>query len=245
MTVQSIASDPTLSVPAKERMIAAAGRALGDSKDDKTYGKGFYDAYKMVHAPEGTPGRITDPSVLYERVGPGGDLTVHGVDKLVSEINSRKTPEGVAETEMKSQFLKTARSQISGTDEGLHIKDPKGDELYLKFLANALPAYDAGKKAGKTPAQLLNPESPDYIGKAITNYKRPMSEWFNDVVRDQPTATAAPPTFDATKVQSLSELVAAYRGGKVSKAVADQIAIDKGWAVPRVAPAAVSVPVSQ
>jgi hypothetical protein len=55
----------------------------------------------------------------------------------------------------------------------LHIKDPKGDELYLKFLANALPAYDAGKKAGKTPAQLLNPDSPDYIGKSITNYKRP------------------------------------------------------------------------
>jgi hypothetical protein len=240
MTVQSIASDPHLSVSAKERMIAAAGRALGDSKDDKTYGKGFYDAYKMVHAPEGTPGRITDPSVLYERVG--SDLTVHGVDKLVGEINSRKTPEGVAEAEMRNQFLKTARSQISGTDEGLHIKDPRGDELYLKFLANALPAYDAGKKAGKTPAQLLNPDSPDYIGKAITNYKRPMSEWFNDVVRDQPTASAAP-TFDATKVQSLSDLVAAYRGGKVSKSVADQLAIDRGWAVPR--PTAPSVPVSQ
>lgn len=242
MTVQSIASDPHLTVPAKERMIAAAGRALADTKEDKTYGKGFYEAYKLVHAPEGTPGRITDPSVLYERVGPNGDLTVHGVDKLVSEINSRKTPEGVAETEMKSQFLKTARSQISGTDEGLHIKDPKGDELYLKFLANALPAYDAGKKAGKSPAQMLNPDSPDYIGKAITNYKRPMSEWFNDVVRDQPAATAAP-TFDPAKVQTLSDLVAAYRTGKVSKAVADQMAIDKGWAAPR--PTAPTVPVSQ
>jgi hypothetical protein len=242
MNVQSIASDPHLTPAAKERMISAAGRALGDSKDDKTYGKGFYDAYKLVHAPEGTPGRITDPSVLYERVGPNGDLTVHGVDKLVAEINSRKTPEGVAETEMKSQFLKTARGQISGTDEGLHIKDPKGDELYLKFLANALPAYDAGKKAGKAPAQLLNPDSPDYIGKAITNYKRPMSEWFNDTIRDQPAATTAP-TFDATKVQTLNELVAAYRGGKVSKAVADQLAVDKGWAAPRVA--APAVPVSQ
>jgi hypothetical protein len=243
MNVQSIASDKFLTPAAKERMISAAGRALGDSKEDKTYGKGFYQAYQMVHAPDGTPGKITNPSILYERVGPNGDLTVHGVDKLVSEINARKTPEGVAESEMRSQFLKTARSQISGTDEGLHIKDPKGDELYLKFLANALPAYDAGKKAGKSPAQLLNPDSPDYIGKAITNYKRPMSEWFNDVVRDQPTATPATPTFDAAKVTSLSDLVSAYRTGKVSKAVADQLAIDKGWAVPK--PAAPTVPVSQ
>jgi len=31
-----------------------------------------------------------------------------------------------------------ARGQITGTDEGLHIKDPKGDELYLKFMAQAL-----------------------------------------------------------------------------------------------------------
>lgn len=246
MTVQSIASDPRLTPAAKERMIAAAGRALGDSKDDKTYGKGFYQAYQMVHAPEGTPGRITDPSVLYSRVGPGGDLTVHGVDKLVAEISARKTPEGVAETEMKKQFLATARDQISGTDEGLHIKDPKGDELYLKFLANVLPAYDAGKKAGKSPAQLLNPDSPDYIGKAIANYKRPTSQWFSDVVHDQPTAAAAETTttFDVSQVKNLGDLVTAYRSGKVSKAVADQMAVDKGWAVRPKMPGAV-VPVSE
>jgi hypothetical protein len=249
MSVQSIANDPRLMPAAKERMISAAGRALGDSKEDKTYGKGFYDAYKMVHAPEGTPGRITDPSVLYERVGPNGDLTVHGVDKLVAEINSRKTPEGVAETEMRNQFFKMAKGKISGTDEGLHIKDPKGDELFLKFMAQAWPAYDAAKKAGKTPAQLLSPDSPDYIGKGMFDpghgFVRPMSEWFNDVVRDQPAATAAAPTFDPSQVKSLNDLVSAYRAGKVSKAVADQLAIDKGWAAKRAVAAPVSVPVSQ
>ncbi|MCK1479329.1 hypothetical protein IVB27_32465 [Bradyrhizobium sp. 197] len=242
MSVQSIAVDPHLTPAAKERMISAAGRALGDTKADKTYGKGFFDAYQKVHAPEGMPGKITDPSELYSRVGPDGDLTVAGVDKLVSEINSRKTPEGVAEGEMKKQFLKNAKSEISGADEGLHIPDPKGENLYLRWLAQALPAYEEGKKAGKTPVQLLNPDSPDYIGKSISGFRRPMSEWFNDVVRDQPAAAQAP-TFDATKVQTLNELVAAYRGGKVSKTVADQLAIDKGWAAPR--PATLAVPVSQ
>lgn len=241
-TVQSIATDQRLTPAAKERMIAAAHRALADSKDDKTYGPAFMSAYQRIHAPDGSPDKITDPSMLYPMVGQKDGLTIHGVDKLVAEINSRKTPEGVAESEMRKQFFSTAKSQISGSDEGLHIKDPKGDELYLKFLANAMPAYDAGKKAGKTPAQLLNPDSPDYIGKAITNYKRPTSEWFNDVVRDQPAATTAP-TFDPAKVQSLSDLVAAYRSGKVSKAIADQLAIDKGWAAPR--PTAPAVPVSQ
>lgn len=244
MTVQSIARDDRLNNAAKERMIAAAGRVLAsDQKADKTYGPAFMNIYQRIHLPDGAEQKITDASSLYPLVGQKEGLTIQGVDKLVSEINARKTPEGVAEAEMKKQFLSTARGQISGTDEGLHIKDPKGDELYLKFLANVLPSYDAGRKAGKTAAQLLNPESPDYVGKAIATYKRPMSEWFNDVVRDQPTAAPAPAAFDAAKITSLNDLVAAYRAGKVRKDVADQMAIDRGWAVPR--PAAPQVPVSQ
>jgi hypothetical protein len=59
---------------------------------------------------------------------------------------------------MKAQFLEYARAQITGTDEGLHIKDPKGDELYLRFLADVLP-----RRERKSAASLFNPESPDYL----------------------------------------------------------------------------------
>jgi hypothetical protein len=242
-SVQSIANDKRLTPQAKITMIDRAKALLMEGKTDKTYGPAFMDIYQRVHLPDGSPEKITDPAMLYPMVGKQGGLTVAGVDKLHAEINSRRTPEGVAEAEMKKQFLMTAKGQISGSDEGLHIKDPKGDELYLKFLANALPAYDAGKKAGKTPAQLLNPESPDYIGKAVEQYKRPMNQWFSDVVNNGTTATAAAPEFNPAQAKSLDELVAAYRAGKVSRAVASEIAIAKGWATP--APSASPVPVSQ
>ena len=246
MTVQSIARDDRLTVQAKERMIAAAQRALAsDAKADKTYGPAFMNIYQRIHLPDGAPEKITDPSSLYTLVGQKDGLTVQGVDKLVGEINARRTPEGVAEAEMKKQFLNTARGQITGSDEGLHIKDPKGDELYLKFLANVLPAYDAGKKAGKTPAQLLNPDSPDYVGKSVEQYKRPMNQWFSDVVNGGGAAAPAaqPAAFDPTKIGTLDELVAAYRSGKVSRTIASEIAISKGWAT--AAPAPSMVPVSQ
>lgn len=245
MTVQSIAKNKDLLPAAKTTMIAAAKAALGDdAKADKTYGSAFMNVYQRIHMPDGALEKITDPSSLYSLVGQKDGLTVAGVDKLVTEINSRKTPEGVAEAEMKRQFLQTAKGQISGSDEGLHIKDPKGDELYLKFLANALPSYEAGKKAGKTAAQLLNPDSPDYIGKAITQYKRPMNQWFSDVVNGgaSPAAAATPAAFEPAAVKSLDELVSAYRAGKVSRAIASEIAIAKGWA--SAGPAA-AVPVSQ
>lgn len=246
LTVQSIARDDRLTVSAKERMITAAGRALADSKSDKTYGPAFMNVYQRIHMPDGSPEKITDPSMLYQLVGQKDGLTVQGVDKLVTEINSRKTPEGVAESEMKKQFLKNAKAQISGADEGLKLPDPKGEELYLKWLANSLPAYEEGKKAGKTPAQLLNPESPDYIGKSIANYKRPMSEWYSDMIADKPTAAAtAAPTFDVKQVKSLDDLMAAYRSGKVTRAIASELAVARGWATASPAPAAVAVPVSQ
>jgi hypothetical protein len=242
-TVQSIATDQRLTPAAKERMIAAAGKALGTDKSDKTYGPAFMSVYQRIHAPDGSPDKITDPSMLYPMVGQKDGLTVQGVDKLVSEINSRKTPEGVAEAEMRNQFFKMARGQISGTNEGLHIKDPKGDEQYLKFIATAWPAYDAGKKAGKTPAQLLNPDSPDYIGKAIVNFKRPQNEWFADVMRDNAPTPETTAAFDPTKVKTFDELIAAYKAGKVSKATASQIGLERGWVTPN--PTAPVVPVSQ
>jgi muramidase (phage lysozyme) len=227
---------------AKVRMTDALEKATGTEHTERTYGAGFYDMYRRIHLPEGDPDRVTDGSQLYGHVGPQGDLTVAGVDKLVTEIQARKSPEGVAETEMKAQFLKNARAQITGTDEGLHIKDPKGDELYLKFLAQVLPQYDAARKEGKSAPALFNPDSPDYLGKAIAGFRRPMDQWYADTIHDQ----ASPSTFDVTKVNSLDDLVAAYRAGNVDKATADATAIARGWATRKPPPVPMpTVPTSQ
>jgi hypothetical protein len=232
VTTQDIINNPSMTKEAKERMVAQLEHATGkEEKAERTYGKGFYDLYRRVHAPEGDPDRVTDASQLYGHVGPDGDLTVKGVDKLVSEIQGRKTPEGVAESEMKAQFLKNARAQITGTDDGLHIKDPKGDELYLRFLAQVLPAYDAARKAGKSAPSLFNPESVDYLGSAIANFKRPMTQWYSDIVHDQADATK-PQGFDINNVKSLDDAVAAYKDAKISRAQAlDLVKAHPEWGV--------------
>jgi hypothetical protein len=98
LNTQSIVLDDRLSRESKDRLI----KLIGDpgEKDDKTYGPGFVKAFQMVHAPDGTPGRITDPNQLYDRLGPSGDLTMAGVEKLRGEIDLKKSPEGAAEAEM-------------------------------------------------------------------------------------------------------------------------------------------------
>jgi len=239
VSIAGIVNDPRLSRESKDRLIKQIGSS--EQHDDKTYGPGFVHAFQMVHAPAGTPGRITDPAQLYPRLGPGGDLTMAGVEKLRGEINLKKSPEGEAESQMKRQFLANAKAQITGTDEGLHIKDPKGDDLFLKFQAQVWPAYEQGRKDGKSPAQLLDPDSPDYVGKIVKNFKRPMEQWFNDTIHDSTGETKG--AFDIKSVKTLDDLVKAYRAGNVTKQQADDMAVKQGWAVRK--PKAIAVPTSQ
>ena len=229
VTLDQIMAAP-MTREAKERMVTQLEHVTGkEDKADKTYGTAFYDLYRRIHLPDNDPNRLTDPGELYGHVGPRGDLTVAGVDKLFTEIQGRKTPEGVAESEMKSQFLKNARAQITGTDEGLHMRDPKGDELYLKFIAQVLPRYQEARNAGKTPSQLLDPDSPDYVGKGMIDkpgqgFRRPMNQWYSDMLQDQPQPQQG--SFDLKSVKTLDDARAAYKAGNITRDQARQLALD-------------------
>lgn len=255
--------DDKLSREAKERLLKFYPVNEDRESDLKKYGPGFFDAFKAIHAEAGDPARITDPAQLYNMVGPRGSLTMAGLDKLAQEIYKPKNPESEAETKMKSTFLDNAKRDISGEhDLGfIKLRDPKGEEIFLHYLGYFFPAYDEGRKKGKTPAQLLDPESPDYLGKALNTMKRPMSVWMQDMQKDnqeldaaQKGATAAPAPappakFDPVEVNNITDLRNAYLAGQINRATATQLAIDRGWAArkPAAPPAQpeIHVPISQ
>lgn len=162
---------------AKENLNKASGHI---TKDMQEYGSDFYDLFKGIHAEPNSPDRINSIEQLQKFVGTG-KLTISGYDKLVKEVQGKNTPEGEADGMMKKQFFAMAKSQISGEDPALGIRDPKGEESYLRFIAQALPAYEAGKGAGKSTTQLLNPDSSDYIGKSIPSFKRSIAQQLADM----------------------------------------------------------------
>ena len=227
-----ITSNPNLDPKARWDLFNMAQSVLkGEGDHDvKTYGPGFYTLYQQVHAPQGDPNRITDPAQLYSHVGPNGDLTVSGVEKLSQEIQARRTPEGESESEMKKAFFANAHNQITGKNPMFpEMRDPKGDELYLKFLADALPAYNKGRAAGLSAGDLLNPDSKDYIGKSIGQFKRTLPTIIrdmNDANRDAvgmgfggetppAAAGAAPPVLNTPE-----DVSSALKSGKITYAAA-------------------------
>lgn len=187
------------------------------SKDAREYGAGFYSLFKAIHDPDGG----VSAADLQGHVGEKGDLTIAGYDRLVKEMSGKGTPDAEADGMMKKQFFANAKQQISSADEGLGIKDPKGEEQYLKFMARALNDYDEGRTQGKSPSALLNPDSNDYIGKSIPSFKRSLAQQMADISHDPVTGADL-----ANKISAENGIIKnVWRGYTVP----DDIATPKGF----------------
>lgn len=212
--IQRVANDPNLSWETQlhlgQTFEANMKKAVGHDTAD--YGPALWDTYQRIHLPDGDPNRITSPAQLYA-MGPSGDLTLAGIDRLTKEMADKKTPEGEAESSMKKTFLTNARGQITGSSKNFGFQDPKGDEQFLKFQAQFWPAYQAGRDAGKSPGELLNPDSKEYLGKSIASFRRPDDEKFSDLTSGlSQTSTAATVT---QTFKSADDVVAAVKAGKI------------------------------
>lgn len=211
----AMSDDPAMLTMA--RSMAKANFEASQGKDVGKLGDAYWGTFKQINS-----GQITNISQLNELAGTG--LTREGLTQAKKDLEDMSSPEGTAESEMRKQFFANAKAQISGTDEGLHIKDPKGEELYLKFMAQAIPAI-AKAKADKTPiADIYNPESSSYVGKSIATFKRPMSQWVGDMMQDGVGGVAGDVDTSTAK-----GLIAAVQSGKMSRADGEALAIKNGW----------------
>lgn len=128
----------------------------------------FNKVFSQIHLPDGDPKKIVDENDINKYVSQG-KLTLEDAIKLRKEVQGKGTEEGSAAAMMKKNLFETARATFIKNNL---IADPQGQETLSAFTAYALKEYDAQKKQGKTDMQLLDPQSPDYIGKGMSLFKR-------------------------------------------------------------------------
>lgn len=187
--------------------------------DMSTNGSGYYNLLQNSSSL-----KVAD---LYQYTGKGGILTIPGFDKLKAEIESRKTPEGQAVGQAKDRLFAMGANVIYGQAMSYGVNDPKGEALHNKWLALVQNDYDRGVSGGKTPTQLLNPESPDYVGKSISMFLRSpeerLKEQFN-TPRALDTVASDIQFGRMTKQQAQGEVPELirneYKAGRLSKAQA-------------------------
>jgi hypothetical protein len=166
-TYAKLVTDPRLNSDWKTRdaLINISRTQSGSDRVSATlaYGPGFWRYYKAITAPVGDPDRIADPTALLSHAGPGGDLTLAGVEKLQKTMaDARKSVDDKAVQTSLSGVIAAAKSKLSFDGEfnipGLPPKrDIKGEQIFNeKFLPTYLGMFDRWAKDGKDPMEFIN-----------------------------------------------------------------------------------------
>jgi len=151
----------------------------------KTDPEAFIGLYDRIHLPDGDPDKITDEDDLNQFVI-GRVLSYEDLGKLRNEIQGKRTQAGDIESTLKKGLVSIAKSELTGTNQLMGLRDPRGDTQLQRFMSFFLTEYQAQRQGGKTPTQLLDPDSADYIGKALSRFKRTPVEFMRDLMEANP-----------------------------------------------------------
>lgn len=155
----------------------------------------FVATWDRIHLPDGDPNKLVDENDLNKLMGygPGRGLTASDVNMLRGEMQGKKTQDGQIEAELKKGVVDIARSTLTKSNPLTGIRDPVGDVQYQKWLSGFLQDYSKQRQEGKTSSQLLDPDSPEYLGKNIRQYVRSNKQVIKDLIKTgSPSGDVAP-----------------------------------------------------
>lgn len=189
MSSKEILNDHSLDFSEKLQMIHVMKQHQEEA--NKTDPEVYRAVYDRVNAKDGDPQKITDVNELSEFVGNG--ISVSDLQSFRKQVQGGKSGEGKIETQLRKSFTDMAKNQLTKTNEMTGLKDPNGDEQYHAFLTDFTNKYQSEVQKGKTPDQLLNPKSPDYMGNMLQNYVKTPNQIMQDMaaqVRNVPAPSA-------------------------------------------------------
>jgi hypothetical protein len=165
----------------------------------------YNSLFQKIHLPDGDPNKITDENDLNQYFGKG--VNMEALNQLRGEFQGKHTMQGEIETTMEKQLMKTAEAKLTKSNPMLGIKDPDGEENLARFTMYYQQKKQEFRKAGKSISGLLNPDSPDYIGKDLTTFVKTPQEIMQTMTQNM--KTQAQPT-DPSKARQQGESPADY-----------------------------------
>lgn len=183
------------------------------------YGDNFGSVAKSIYGGQPITAEGLTAGVRRQEITPAGAIQLQAIsDKM-------KTADGLAEVNAQKQVLVTMQSQI--VKGGPNANDPAGQKIYNNMLNSFYPAWDAAIKAGKSPAQLADPDSNDYIGNIANGFKRTDAQALADVTKATPPAAASPQKLTLPPMDKRVE------GQTYPTARGDMVWTKDGWLPPK------------
>lgn len=176
---------------AEQHLAGATGIA---TKDMKEYGPGMFDLMRDINS-----GVIKNPQQLLDHLpdpknGKSGDITLAGYKQLITQFSH--DPDSKSDQEMQTQAFKVIKRQLSGEDDMLGIKDPKGEELFSRALPKLFKAIQDGKSQTPplTMGEMTDPGNKAWIGNIVQGLKRSAVQQNMDMMHSAGAVTAEPAT---------------------------------------------------
>lgn len=157
---------------------------------DKTDPALFNELFARAHLPDGTTGKLVDENQLNQYVI-AGRLSMEDLGKLRGEIVGNKTTDGQSEEKLKEGLYNVAKNTLVHSNALIGLQDPAGEENLQRFTSWFIGEYAKQRAAGKSPQQLLSPDSSDYLGTRLQSYVKSPQQIMQSVLQSATQAPAA------------------------------------------------------
>lgn len=178
LTVDDIKNDTVLTFSQREHMVNAINTKT--AKQDNTDPATFIQTYNDIHA-----GKITDPDQVRAFMGKG--LGFADINKLIGEIEGKKTPQGQA----KAGFFKMAEAQISKSS--MIAKDPEGEAQFYRWTQYVEQVIAEKQKAGVPLSEMLKEDGRESLWPTIRQFTRTPQQQIQDQASRMRGQPAQPP----------------------------------------------------
>lgn len=172
VTSKAIATDPTLTREARERMIGIVERQTKPETASKLSAQTFVGLLRDLRATDVDTDAVMTKAWDARMKDPGtpGSLSEKDFNQFRTEVTARKTPEGAALEKDRAQFFKNYTGAIAGRSYDPVLGSPK---LYAAEM-DARRQEQLLRSQGKDPHSLYDPASPNFFGKQLGKYQGSM-----------------------------------------------------------------------
>jgi hypothetical protein len=212
VSAKTIATDPTLTREARQRMIGIVERETKPEAAAKVSNRTASDLISRVRAPQGDPRRIDSLDPVYEAFEKG-ELNKADLKFVREEFVNMRTPEGARLGDQQEEFIKSVKPLIDKSNPMLGKLDASGPQQVYNFTMALRKKVDEYRKAGKDPQDLMDPSKPDYMGSpgALVPYQKTLAQSMEDTVRSMRPGPAIPPPIKVNTPADAAKLDAGTR----------------------------------
>lgn len=164
VTAEMIGSDPSLLPDAKIRMIKFAAEVAKPDPAAQVSHDTLLNVMERMGLPEDNPLRIDKASQITD-VFNAGNLSKADYNFALKQFNSAQSAEGQNLSKVTGDFLAGVKPLIDRSNPLMGRIDQTGHQKFYEFQRYVAHQIDAYREAGKNPWNLLDPDSPDYLGK--------------------------------------------------------------------------------